>query len=77
MGRRHGRSEDFFRTRWRGVVGSGRKFSGFSIAEVGGFDGREKLAGGSARGRGMHAGTIAEWGSRLGVMSSDYSDWIS
>ena len=75
MGRRRGRSEDFFRTRWGGVVGFGRKFSGLSIAEVGGVGGREKLAGGSAGG--MCAGTITEWRSRLGVMSSDYSDWIS
>ena len=35
--------------------------------------GREKLAGGNAGG--VRAGTIAEWRSRLGVMSSDYSDW--
>ena len=36
MGRRRGRLEDFFRTRWRGVVGFGSEFSGLSIAEVGG-----------------------------------------
>ena len=37
--------------------------------------GREKLAGGSA-GAGVRTESIAEWRSRLGVMSSDYSDWI-
>ena len=50
MGRRRGRSEDFVRMRWGGVVGFGRKFSGLLIAEVGGVGGREKLASGSVGG---------------------------